>query len=212
MAVVGGNVSLYNEGTTGPIYPTPVVGMVGELPDASKTAPLGFANEGDRIAIVGRTRPQLAVSELAKLRGLPLPDGLPEWDIAEARATIEAVRDAVRRGDLSSVTDVAEGGIATAIAESAIAGGLGAQVDAGEATTEAAQEAAWHLLFGEAPGLFVVSGSDAALERLAQDTGVDVIGIVSGDRVQIHAGGVAIDESVDGLAAIWRDGLRSYFP
>jgi phosphoribosylformylglycinamidine synthase len=210
--VVGGNVSLYNEGTTGPIYPTPVVGMVGELPDASKTAPLGFQREGDRIAIVGRSRPQLPVSELAKLRGLPLPDGLPAWDVVEARATIEAVRDAVRRGDLSSATDVAEGGIATAIAESAIAGGIGAQIDAGDGVSEAATEAAWTLLFGEAPGLFIVSGSAEALARLEEHTGVDVIGIVGGDRVQIHVGGVAIDEPVDGLAAVWRDGLAPYFP
>ncbi|MBO9531395.1 MAG: phosphoribosylformylglycinamidine synthase subunit PurL [Solirubrobacteraceae bacterium] len=210
--VVGGNVSLYNEGTTGPIYPTPVVGMVGELPDATKTAPLGFARAGDRIAIVGRSRPQLEVSELAKLRGLPIPDGLPAWDIAEARTTIEAVRDAVRRGDLSSATDVAEGGIATAIAESAIAGGIGAQIDAGDGTSDAATEAAWHLLFGEAPGLFVVSGSAEALARLEEHTGVDVIGIVGGDRVQIHVAGVAIDEPVDGLGAVWRGGLAPFFP
>ncbi|MFT4036358.1 MAG: phosphoribosylformylglycinamidine synthase subunit PurL [Patulibacter sp.] len=210
--VVGGNVSLYNEGTTGPIYPTPVVGMVGELPDASRTAPIGFQQAGDRIAVVGRAVPQLPVSELAKLRGLPIPDGLPAWDVAQARATIEAVRDAVRRGDLSSVTDVSEGGLATAVAESAIAGGIGAQIDAGDGTTEHATEAAWQLLFGEAPGLFVVSGSPQALARLEQDTGVDVIGVVGGDRVQLHVGGVAIDEPVDGLAAIWRDGLTPYFP
>ncbi len=210
--VVGGNVSLYNEGTTGPIYPTPVVGMVGELPDASKTAPLGFQREGDRIAVVGHAMPQLPVSELAKLRGLPLPDGLPEWDIAQTRATIEAVRDAVRRGDLSSVTDIAEGGMATAIAECAIAGGLGAQIDGGDGTSEVATEAAWTFLFGEAPGLFLVSGSAEALERLSEDVGVDVFGIVGGDRVQIHVGGVAIDEPVEGLAAVWRQGLAPYFP
>ncbi len=156
--------------------------------------------------------PQLPVSELAKLRGLPLPDGLPEWDIAQTRATIEAVRDAVRRGDLSSVTDIAEGGMATAIAECAIAGGLGAQIDGGDGTSEVATEAAWTFLFGEAPGLFLVSGSAEALERLSEDVGVDVFGIVGGDRVQIHVGGVAIDEPVEGLAAVWRQGLAPYFP
>lgn len=209
--VVGGNVSLYNEGTTGPIYPTPVVGMVGELPDAAKTAGIGFREAGDRIAIVGRAIPQLAVSELAKLQGLPLPDGLPAWDVEQARATIEAVREAVRRGDLSSVTDIAEGGLAVAVTESAIAGGIGAQIDAGDATTDVATETAWQLLFGEAPGLFLVTGSVHGLERLAQDASVDVFGIVGGDRVQIHAGGVAIDEPVDGLAALWRQGLAPYF-
>ncbi|HJX32608.1 MAG TPA: phosphoribosylformylglycinamidine synthase subunit PurL, partial [Solirubrobacterales bacterium] len=51
--VVGGNVSLYNEGPDGPIYPTPVVGMVGELPDPGRVAGSAFAREGDAIALLG---------------------------------------------------------------------------------------------------------------------------------------------------------------
>ena len=75
--IVGGNVSLYNEGaTSGPIYPTPVIGMVGRLPDARRAGRLGFAREGDAIALVGPFAPSLAASELAKLRGEALPDGL----------------------------------------------------------------------------------------------------------------------------------------
>src|SRR3954468_16899911 len=66
--VVGGNVSLYNEGPEGPIYPTPVIGMVGELPDAARATGLAFAREGDAIALVGPFAPSLAGSELAKLR------------------------------------------------------------------------------------------------------------------------------------------------
>ncbi|MDQ3371839.1 MAG: phosphoribosylformylglycinamidine synthase subunit PurL, partial [Actinomycetota bacterium] len=67
--VVGGNVSLYNEGAEGPIYPTPVVGMVGELPDPARAGRAGFAREGDLIALVGAFAPTLGASELAKLRG-----------------------------------------------------------------------------------------------------------------------------------------------
>ena len=70
--VVGGNVSLYNESPDGPIYPTPVVGMVGELPEASRAGRLAFARAGDAIALVGAFAPSLAGSELAKLRGEPL--------------------------------------------------------------------------------------------------------------------------------------------
>ncbi len=51
--VVGGNVSLYNEGPEGPIYPTPVVGMVGELPDAARAGGLAFGRPGDMVALVG---------------------------------------------------------------------------------------------------------------------------------------------------------------
>ena len=55
--VVGGNVSLYNEGPDGPIYPTPVVGMVGRLPDAERSAPIGFAREGDVVGVLRRADP-----------------------------------------------------------------------------------------------------------------------------------------------------------
>ncbi len=55
--VVGGNVSLYNEGPEGPIYPTPVVGMVGELPDPAKACGSAFLREGDAIALLGPFEP-----------------------------------------------------------------------------------------------------------------------------------------------------------
>ncbi|HEX2095779.1 MAG TPA: phosphoribosylformylglycinamidine synthase subunit PurL, partial [Solirubrobacterales bacterium] len=118
--VVGGNVSLYNEGPEGPIYPTPVVGMVGELPDAGAAAPSGFVREGDAIAVVGPFSPSLAGSELAKLRG-ELDAGLPEPDVAAVAAACAAVRAAVRDGKLSSSHDVSDGGLAVALAEAAIA-------------------------------------------------------------------------------------------
>ena len=67
--VVGGNVSLYNEGGEGPIYPTPIVGMVGKLPDPATVSRVGFAEEGHAIALVGMFEPALEGSELEKLRG-----------------------------------------------------------------------------------------------------------------------------------------------
>jgi phosphoribosylformylglycinamidine synthase len=63
--VVGGNVSLYNEGPEGPIYPTPVVAMVGELPDPTAVAGSAFAKEGDAIGLIGPFAPTIAGSELA---------------------------------------------------------------------------------------------------------------------------------------------------
>ncbi len=126
--IVGGNVSLYNEGPAGPIYPTPVVGMVGRLPDAARAGRLGFARAGDTVALVGPFVPSLAASELAKLRGEPLPDGLPSVDVGAVRAAHFAVRGAVRVGGLSSAHDLAEGGLAVALAECCLGGGLGAEV------------------------------------------------------------------------------------
>ncbi len=129
--IVGGNVSLYNEGPAGPIYPTPVVGMVGRMPDARRAGRMGFAREGEEIALVGPFAPSLAASELAKLRGEPLPDGLPEIDVQAVLAAQAAVREAVRAGALSSAHDIAEGGLAVALAECCLAGELGAKVTLG---------------------------------------------------------------------------------
>ena len=119
--VVGGNVSLYNEGPEGPIYPTPVVGMVGELPDPSRTAGSGFAAAGDTIALVGPFAPSLAGSELAKLRG-ELDRGLPGVEIDAVAGACAAVRAAVRSGRLPTAHDISDGGLACAVAEAAIAG------------------------------------------------------------------------------------------
>ncbi|HVY78299.1 MAG TPA: phosphoribosylformylglycinamidine synthase subunit PurL, partial [Solirubrobacterales bacterium] len=93
--VVGGNVSLYNEGPEGPIYPTPVVGMVGELPDPAITCGSAFARKGEAIALLGPFAPTLAGSELAKQRG-ELGMGLAQPDVEAVARACEAVREAVR--------------------------------------------------------------------------------------------------------------------
>ncbi|HTZ86680.1 MAG TPA: phosphoribosylformylglycinamidine synthase subunit PurL [Solirubrobacteraceae bacterium] len=174
--IVGGNVSLYNEGATGPIYPTPVIGMVGLLVDMHRAGRLGFARAGDAIALVGPFAPSLAASELQKLRGERLPDGLPRFELDAVRAAQGAVREAVRAGVLSSAHDVAEGGVAIALAECCLAGGMGAEVELD------GNEAA---LFGEGPGGFVLSGERAALEALSEHTSVRVLGTVGGDSLCI---------------------------
>jgi phosphoribosylformylglycinamidine synthase len=180
--VVGGNVSLYNEGPEGPIYPTPVVGMVGRLPDAARAGRLGFAVEGDAIAFAGPFRPSLPGSELAKLRGEALPDGLPEIDVAAVRRAQEAVRNAVRRGELRSAHDVAEGGLAVALAECCLGGGHGARVDFRGADGEALLEA----LFGEGAGGFVLSGPRPALAALAREIQLQFVGEVGGDALTLR--------------------------
>jgi phosphoribosylformylglycinamidine synthase len=182
--IVGGNVSLYNQGQTGPIYPTPVVGMVGELPDVDRAGLLGFQEEGDQVALVGwDVTPSLDASELAKLRGEPLPDGLPAVDLAHVIAVQAAIRAAVRDGSLSSAHDIAEGGFAVAVAEACLAGDLGATLQLG------ATDAVLERLFGERPGGFVVSGPPAAIAAL-QATGVpvEVLGEVGGDVLTIALG------------------------
>jgi len=209
--IVGGNVSLYNEGAAGPIYPTPVVGMVGRLPDAAQAGRLGFAQAGDEIALVGwdgGTAPSLAASELHKLLGEPLPDGLPAFDLDAAIATQAAVRDAVRAGALASAHDVAEGGLAVALAECCLAGGLGASLDIGE-TVGGDECEAW--LFGERPGGFLVSGSAQALAALAERVPTAILGTVGGEELAIRAGGTSLRATLAELSEC-HGALAALFP
>ncbi|MGK2939555.1 MAG: phosphoribosylformylglycinamidine synthase subunit PurL [Solirubrobacteraceae bacterium] len=183
--VVGGNVSLYNESAGGPIYPTPVVGLVGELPDPAAAGRSGFAREGDAIALVGPFAPFLPGGELSKLRGEPLPDGLEPVDLEAAKAAHAAVRDAVRAGAISSAHDIAEGGLLVAVAEAALFGGLGATLQL--PLDDFADPD--RLLFGESPGRgFIVSGDAAALEALRDRTHVTVLGTVGGDALSVDTG------------------------
>jgi phosphoribosylformylglycinamidine synthase subunit PurL len=179
--VVGGNVSLYNEGPEGPIYPTPVVALVGELPDPAQVAGNAFVNEGDAIGLIGPFEPNLAGSELAKQRG-ELKMGLPRPDIANVAAACEIVRQAVRAGKLSSVHDVSDGGLAVAIAECAIAGNIGCETNVEHLRERGAQPT--EALFGEGPGGFLVTGDRTTLEEL----GAVLIGTVGGDNISVGAG------------------------
>jgi len=193
--VVGGNVSLYNEGGGGPILPTPVVGMVGELPDAARAGRLGFAQPGDAVALIAASgwAPSLTGSELAKLRGEPPEGELPAADLGELRAVHAAIRQGVRSGALRSAHDVAEGGLAVALAECCVAAGVGAEVrlDGAEAA-----------LFGEGPGAFVVSGAHAAFAAFG--AAASVIGVAGG--VELRIAGV-LSVPVDELAGVHAGGL-----
>jgi phosphoribosylformylglycinamidine synthase subunit PurL len=169
--VVGGNVSLYNEAPNGPIFPTPVVGMVGKLPSAARAGRVGFAREGDAIALVGPFEPSMVGSELDKLRGQAPVGELPVADARALRVVHGAVRARVRSGAFRSAHDIAEGGVAIALAESCIAGGIGASVRLPHGLDA----------FGEAPGrAFIVSGPAEAL------AGFVVIGEVGGETLAIE--------------------------
>ena len=201
--VVGGNVSLYNETDQGPIYPTPVVGMVGELPDPERAGGLALA-DGDWIAVCGPFSPSLAGSELAKLRG-DLGPGLPSVPIERARAAIECVRDAVRAGVIAAAHDVSDGGLACALAEMAIAGGIGLEVDL-DPMVEARGCSGETALFGEGPGGFAIAGTREELEALAAggDTDVFVVGRAGGERISIAAAEAEVDVAVADADRAWR--------
>jgi phosphoribosylformylglycinamidine synthase subunit PurL len=191
--VVGGNVSLYNEAPAGPIFPTPVIGMVGRLPDPSRAGRLAFGRAGDVVAVVGDMGgADLAGSELAKLRGAPVTGPLPALDEERVRAAHATVRELVRSGAARSAHDVAEGGIAVALAECCIAGGLGATVSLPKGLAP----------FAEALGrAFIVSGPEEALRELL------VIGRVGGPSLRVED---VLEVEVSRLAAARSGGLGKF--
>jgi len=193
--VVGGNVSLYNEGAEGPIYPTPIVGMVGKLPEPTTVPSAGFAEEGHAIALIGMFEPALEGSELEKLRGR-LARSLPPLDLAAHADALVRVRAAVRGGELPTAHDVSEGGLACALAECCIAGGLGARVsiDGDEAA-----------LFGEGPGGVVVAGPRQAIEALE---GAIVLGEVGGEALEIEG---VLSLAVSDLRTLYEGAIPSRF-
>jgi phosphoribosylformylglycinamidine synthase subunit PurL len=203
--VVGGNVSLYNEGPDGPIYPTPVVGMVGEVPGAEISAAVGtgFAAPGDVIALVGPFAPSLAGSELAKLRG-ELEAGLPGAEVESAAAAIAAVREAVRSGAVRSAHDVSDGGLACALAESAIAAGTGCRVDL-DPLIEARGCSGESALFGEGPGGFLLSGERSALEAIGASGEAEVlmIGETGGEEIAIEAAETSVCVALHRARSAW---------
>ncbi|MFN8163937.1 MAG: AIR synthase-related protein [Solirubrobacterales bacterium] len=195
--VVGGNVSLYNEGPEGPIYPTPVVAMVGELPDPARVAGSVFAAAGDAIALLGPFAPTMAGSELTKQRG-ELNAGLPRPDVAAVATACAIVRGAVRSGHLASAHDISDGGLACALAESAIGGGLGCSVELQPLRERGCSPE--EALFGEGSGGFLLSGDGSALEKL----GAIVIGAVGGTTIEIAAGDRSLTVELGDAESAWR--------
>lgn len=163
--VTGGNVSLYNEtldatGTPQPIYPTPVIGMVGLIPDMTRICGQGWQAEGDLIYLLGLpltdSTPHLSLggSEyLASIHGA-VAGKPPVVDFDLERRVQSATREGIRQGWVRSAHDCAEGGIAVALAESCIASQLGAQINLRLTDIERRWD---EILFGESASRILVS-------------------------------------------------------
>jgi phosphoribosylformylglycinamidine synthase subunit PurL len=205
--VTGGNVSLYNENPLGAIYPTPTVGMVGVLDDIEHFLSMAFKAEGDVIILLGRSTDELGGSEYLKVvHGLVAGDA-PYVDLDGERRLQELMLSLNEQRLLKSAHDTAEGGLAVAIAESAMGGDERWGVDV--ALHDDLGTAA--LLFGEAQGRIVVScapaDADAIVAAAADaDVAATVIGRV-GDRagqfVLRARDGVGVDLPVASLHEVW---------
>ncbi len=205
--VISGNVSFYNETEGRSIPPTPVIGMVGLLEDASQHVTQWFKSEGDAVVLLGRNREELGSSEYLAVIHHQVRGGVPWIDLETERRLVRAVIEAAREGLLRSAHDVAEGGLAVALAECCITGEttplLGARIELEGGFRPDA------LLFGESQARMIVSVRRRHLTRLREiarreDVPISVIGEVRGQRLEI---GDLIGIDVATLRECWRSGL-----
>ncbi len=203
--VTGGNVSLYNETSGTPIYPTPVIGMVGVVEDVERVTRHAFQREGDVVALLGRNTDELGGSEyLYAMHGV-VGGAPPRVNLLAERALQQAVLAMTGAGLLRSAHDCSEGGLACALAESALGEGadpVGVHVRLADPLPSTA------LFFGEAQGRVVASctvGDFERVRRIADDYGVPCakIGTVGapGGRFVVEGPSARIDASVGEVAS-----------
>jgi len=126
--VTGGNVSFYNQTGETAILPTPVVGVLGVIEDVHRRTPMGFSRTGDALCLFGETRDELDGSAWAEVAHGHLGGRPPAVDLDAERRLAELMLQSSRRGLLRSAHDLADGGLAQALVESALRHGFGATV------------------------------------------------------------------------------------
>jgi phosphoribosylformylglycinamidine synthase len=201
--VVSGNVSLYNETNGRAILPTPAIGGVGLIEDFTRSATLAFKAAGDAILLLGEATGWLGQSLYlrdicGREEGAP-----PRVDLAAERRSGDLVRALIAEGLVNAVHDVSDGGLLVALAEMAIAGGLGAALEGGPF----AAHAFW---FGEEQGRYVVTAPAAVAEGIiarARAAGVPAhrLGITGGDALTPEG-----ERPI--LVAKLRDSFEAWFP
>lgn len=211
LPVVSGNVSLYNEGPNYRIPPTPMVGVVGLLENLEHRAQQGFQNAGDFILLIGNLEGYLGASEYLWVVHAQEAGSPPPIDLAQEARTQAAIRALVGHGWVKTAHDVAEGGLAVALAEMCFPYGQGAIL---EVRSQARPDA---LLFGEAPSRILFSVNQAHLQaavRVLEDHGLPyhVLGQVGGPTLTILTPKARLEWDVTALRRAWEAPLREVLP
>ncbi|AFZ49619.1 phosphoribosylformylglycinamidine synthase subunit PurL [Dactylococcopsis salina] len=191
--VTGGNVSLYNEtfdqqGNPQPIYPTPVIGMVGVVEDVRRVCGQGWRNQGDRVYLLGNNTVTFGGSEYLATVHQTVAGKPPHLDFALEKQVQWVCREGIKEGWINSAHDCAEGGIAVALAECCLGGNLGVEV-----TLSLGDNQRWdQCLFGEGASRIVVSISPEKQEQwegfLKEYLGENwqQLGVVTGSDLKIN--------------------------
>ncbi|MEK5331136.1 phosphoribosylformylglycinamidine synthase subunit PurL [Lysinibacillus sp. FSL W8-0992] len=202
--VIGGNVSLYNERSGEAVYPTPTIGMVGLIEDLAHVTTQDVKATGDVVFVIGETKTEFGGSELQKLLNNGVISGkAPAIDLAVEAARQQALLKAIKAGLVQSAHDVAEGGLAVALAETTFgAQGLGIDVTlTGSATTA---------LFSETQTRFVVTVKEENAAAFVETVeGALKIGVVTNDAlVKINGdNGVLVEGTVEEFRSNWKGAI-----
>ncbi|MFC0469260.1 phosphoribosylformylglycinamidine synthase subunit PurL [Halalkalibacter kiskunsagensis] len=200
--VIGGNVSLYNESAGVAIYPTPVIGMVGLIEDIDHITTQNFKQAGDVIYLVGETKPEFGGSELQKLIEGDISGKSPVLDLELEKRLQKQLLTAIRSGLVASAHDVAEGGVAVALAESMTSGEVGATVTLSGETTAA--------LFAESQTRFIVTVPSEKAEKFEQLVSATRIGEVTDSKsleIKNNEQGVILKTTQDEIVTAWKGAI-----
>ncbi len=211
--VTGGNVSFYNDTEGISVYPTPVLGLVGIVEDASKAVSPGFKNEGDAVVLLGENKEELGGSEYLKClfnleKGLP-----PQVNLREEKNVQELCLEAISLGILESAHDVSEGGLAVCLAECSFLSPkkIGINLDLKDRIRRDA------LLFGETQSRIVVTVKKKNLQKLhdlaaKRKMKAEFLGETGGERITIsHLEQKVIDIAVDKAYKAWKQAIAEIF-
>ncbi|SIS76089.1 phosphoribosylformylglycinamidine synthase subunit PurL [Salimicrobium salexigens] len=201
--VISGNVSLYNEAAGGQaIYPTPVVGMVGLVKEASHITTSDVKNAEDLLYVVGGAEREFGGSELQGMLEGKHFGRAPHINLETEQRRQQQVLEAIRKGAVSSAHDISEGGLAVALAESLFAEELGCEVEIeGETVTE---------LFAETQSRFLISirrEKQTEIEELIPEARFLGKAAAHGRFHVIKNGATIIDEPIQTLKADWKGAI-----
>jgi phosphoribosylformylglycinamidine synthase len=217
--VVSGNVSFYNETEGRGILPTPTIGMVGLIEDTRKILTHGFKDDGDLVALLGKTNDDLSVSEYAQtVLGFSTDEliengEVPVIDLNLEKRVQETCLQLADALTLKSAHDPSDGGLATALAESCFSSlnrkSVGAEINLKK--TDLSIEA---LLFGETPSRIIISFAAESIEKIrgvveANDCPFEVIGRVGGTNLKIIINeSEIISDPIIQLEDVWANSLE----
>jgi phosphoribosylformylglycinamidine synthase len=215
--ITGGNVSLYNETDGRAVLPTPVIGVVGLVEDASRVVGRMFRSDGDVVILLGESYGEMGGSEYLKavcglVRGVP-----PALDLAREAALQRVLVAVAQAGLVASSHDCAEGGLAVTLAECCFGTGRGVEVNVPGVPESDAGFATVRTLFGESASRAVVSTSPAqaqdVLARAAREgVPASVVGRVGGTRIRLSVDGhVAVDVAVADAESAWETAIPRRF-